>query len=88
MSKIYVKVDATFEIDGSIVPKYMYWQDGRKFEVQKILDVRRAASLKAGGTGLRYTCKIEGYQRYLFLEDCIKANSVFGAKWFVEGKDK
>lgn len=39
------------------------------------MDVRRAASLKAGGTGLRYRCLIGGRERYLFFED---------PRWFVE----
>ena len=39
------------------------------------MDVRRAASLKAGGTGLRYRCLIGGRERNLFYED---------PRWFVE----
>lgn len=46
-------------------------------EVDKVLEVKKAASLKVGGQGMRYTCKVCGKQTYLFLED---------GRWFVEGK--
>lgn len=84
--KIYVSVFALFSEDGSIKPLEVIWEDGRRFEVQKITDVRRAASLKGGGSGIRYTCLIEGKERYLFLED-IMPTTIIGAKWFVEAKD-
>ena len=75
--KIYVKVLAEHLPDGRCRPLSITWADGRIFEVDKILDVCRTASLKAGGWGIRYTCRIRGQERYLFDE---------GSKWFVEGK--
>lgn len=42
-----------------------------------LLDCRRAASLKAGGIGMRYTVRISNRQSYLYYED---------PRWFVEGK--
>lgn len=77
MSKIYVKVNADFGLDGKIVPQSIVWEDGRTFTVDDVIDIRRAASLKAGGQGTRYTCMIAGKERYLFYED---------PSWFVEGK--
>lgn len=77
MSKIYVKVNADFALDGKIVPQSIVWEDGRTFTVDDVTDIRRAASLKAGGQGTRYTCMIVGKERYLFYEDPL---------WFVEGK--
>ena len=76
--KIYVNVVAAFSSDGRIRPMCIVWEDGRKFPIDKVIDIRRAASLKAGGTGLRFTCQIGGGQHYLFYED--------NYKWFVEGK--
>jgi hypothetical protein len=53
---------------------------GRKlYEIDRILDVRPAASLKAGGAGIRYTCRIQGHETYIWLED---------NRWFVEAKGK
>lgn len=77
MKKVYVGVICEYDIDGRITPKEILWPDGRRFEVDKLLDVRKAASLKAGGCGIRFAVRIEGKDKYLFLED---------GRWFVEGK--
>nr|WP_312060025.1 hypothetical protein [Anaerotignum sp.] len=58
-----------------MIPKSLRWDDGTIYEIDKILDERRAASLKAGGQGIRYLCRIYGKERYLFYEK---------PKWFVE----
>ena len=58
--KKYVEVTAKFDVDGTVFPLEIQWEDGAKFEIDRILDIRRAASLKAGGTGIRYTCRIRG----------------------------
>ena len=67
--KQYVSVTAIFDEDGNLLPINIVWEDGRKFPIDKVTDVRYAASLKAGGAGIRYTCQIGGKERYLFLED-------------------
>lgn len=73
--KVYVAVDARFESDGRMLPLSVTWEDGVKYKIDKVLDIRRAASLKAGGTGIRYTIRIRRTETYLFLEE---------NKWFVE----
>ena len=56
----------------------IYWPENRElYEVDKVLDVRPAASLKAGGAGIRYTCRIQGKETFIWLED---------TRWFVEEK--
>ena len=80
MKKVYVDVNADHHsIDGSVVPKIITWEDGQQYEVDRIVDIRKAASLKAGGIGTRYTILILGKQTYIWLEDD-------GIRWFVEGK--
>ena len=74
--RINLQVNADFDLDGNIRPRAIYWEDGRKFEIDRILDVRRAASLKAGGVGIRYTCRIMGKTVMLFNEE--------NNKWFME----
>lgn len=59
-------------------PLILWWDDGRKYEIDRVLDVRRAASLKAGGIGIRYTCRILGKERYLYLDE---------DKWYVNVPD-
>ncbi len=78
MSKIYVDVLAEFTKEGVLNPREIIWEDGRHYEVDKIIDTRPATSLKAGGAGIRYTCKIQGREKYVFYES--------NYKWFVEGK--
>ena len=75
--KVYVEVTAKFDTEGNITPLSVTWEDGMVYEIDRILDRRRAASLKAGGIGMRYTCRISGRQSYLYYED---------PRWFVEGK--
>ena len=75
--RAYVKVVVEFSPEGKIVPLSVEWEDGRKFPVDRLLDVRRAASTKVGGTGMRYTVRIMGHETYLF-ED--------RGRWFVEAK--
>ncbi len=75
--KVYVNVMAEFTRDGRLMPRTIIWEDGKKYEIQRVKDCRRAASLRAGGVGVRYTCVINGQEKYLFYED----NNM----WFVEG---
>ena len=66
MSKIYVNVFAKFSKEGQLLRQSITWEDGRQFEIDRVKDVRRAASLRAGGVGLRYTCQICGQHKYLY----------------------
>lgn len=79
-SKVYVKVTADFLPDKTILPRQIVWEDGRVYTVDRVRDIRPAASLKVGGAGLRYLCVIGGRETYLFLED--------GSAWFVEKKER
>ena len=54
-SKVYVDVTAEFSKEGVLTPKSFRWTDGSVYEIQRVKDIRRAASLKAGGVGMRYT---------------------------------
>lgn len=72
--KNYVRVIASFDTEGSVIPLKMEWRD-RWLEVDRVTDVRPAASLKSGGAGIRYTCSVLGKGTYLFREE---------DKWFFE----
>ncbi len=76
--KVFVEVTAKFDVTGKITPLSLLWEDGTVYEIDRILDVRRSASLKVGGMGIRYTVRILGKQSYLYYEE---------PRWFVEGKD-
>jgi len=82
--KVYIDVLAVFTPDGKIVPVMFRWTDGRKYHIDKVLDIRPAPSLKVGGQGDRYTVRILGQERYMFLEHDpdLTSNRL---RWFVEG---
>ena len=73
--KKYVEVVARHASDGGVMPLRIVWDDGTTYEIDRVLDRRRAASLKVGGTGIRYLIRIGNKETYLFYEDPL---------WFVE----
>ena len=73
--KIDLKVNAQFDLDGSIRPIYIVWEDGRVFEVDWILDAQMAPAMVAGGLGMRYICRIRGRTVKLFNDE---------GHWFME----
>lgn len=81
MGKKFIEVAAHFDLQGKILPVMFWWENGKSYSIDKVLDVRRAASLKAGGLGVRYTCRILGKERCLYYDN-------FDQKWFVEVPDE
>ena len=65
MTKIKLDIIVRHTPEGKAIPKIILWEDGRKFSIDKILDIRRAAALKCGGTGIRYICKICGTSLFI-----------------------
>ena len=78
MKKVFVEVVVKHAKDGKKTPLYITWEDGRRYIIDKVIDIRQAASLKAGGRGTRYKCRIYGKETFLWQED--------DGKWFVEAK--
>ena len=76
--RAYVKVVAEFSPEGAVKPLSVEWEDGRRFDVDRVLDVRRAVATKAGGQVMRYTVRIGGHETYLFEDD---------GRWFVEARE-
>lgn len=77
MDKIYLEVLVRFDLEGVMWPLKIKWEDDTVYVVDKVLSHERRAAFKAGGQGMRYTCKIMGKTAYLFFEE---------GKWFMEGK--
>ena len=48
-----------------------------KYKINKVIDQRRAAATKVGGSGIRYTIIVSGHQTFLFEDE---------GKWFVESR--
>ncbi len=77
MAKTFVEVVVRYDLDGNYKPVAFIAQSGKTYEVE-CKEVTRAASLKSGGQGMRYKCKIKDTQTfvYLFIE--------YDNRWFVE----
>ena len=82
--KVYVGVKADFRPDGVMLPRIITWEDGEKYEIDRILDIRQAAAMKAGGQGDRYTIVVKGRQSYLFFERSTNLTGNNIGRWFVE----
>jgi len=79
--KVYVDVNENRHKDGRLVPLSFGWENGNRYKIDKVLDIRPAVSLKAGGVGIRYTVRVGGHETYLYLEE-----GKAGDKWFMERK--
>ena len=76
--KVYVEVYARFTIDGHLQPVAFTWEDGTRYDIDKVTDCQRCASRKAGGAGIRYTCLVGGRECHLYYEENLQ--------WFMERK--
>ncbi len=84
--KVYVDVDVSIRQDGYMTPKSLVWEDGTRYFIDKVTDIRQAAAMKAGGQGDRYTIIIDGKQSYLFFERSANLSGNVIGRWFVERK--
>ena len=79
--KVYVEVNEDRLKDGKVIPLSFIWEDGSRYEIDRIIEIRPAASLKAGGAGLRYTVRVRHKETFMFLEEDDGVS-----KWFMERK--
>lgn len=75
--KTYVAVTVFYDPEGTILPLSIHWRDGHIYTIDKVLEIRAAASLKSGGCGTRFSCRIQNTTTHLFFER---------GRWFVEEK--
>ena len=75
--KRYVMVVSRTDEVGRVLPQRIIWGDGASYEIDRILNVERRASLKTGGNGLRFHVAIGRVDTYLYYEN---------PRWFVEAK--
>ena len=73
----YVAVRAVTDVDGTVIPKCILWDDGRRFPIERVLEARPARSTKAGGPGTRYLIRVGKRTTYLYFD---------GTRWYVEPK--
>lgn len=83
-AKVYVNVCTVFDRDGRMYPQYLEWEDGTKYIIDRVLDIKPAPAMKAGGYGDRYTIRVNGQESYLFFEHSAFTDAAAPGRWFVE----
>ena len=82
--KVYVDVTARFNSEGVLIPLSLTWEDGEKYEIDRVSNICQAAAMKAGGQGDRYTIWVRNRQSYLFFERSTNLTGNNIGRWFVE----
>jgi hypothetical protein len=72
--KRYVDVLTLINKEGEMVPLIIVWDDGVKYKIDKVMEIKKAVST-VGGSGILYKCRIQGQERSLFFEK---------NRWFIE----
>lgn len=76
--KVYVAVVLRVDEDGRMKPLAIEWEDGRRYEITKVVDKCSAPPRHVGSMPtVRYTVDIAGNRRELYHETAYN-------KWFVE----
>lgn len=39
--KVYVEVEAQFDTEGNVLPLSIRWEDGTRYFVERVVDIRR-----------------------------------------------
>ncbi|GHU79713.1 hypothetical protein AGMMS49992_32000 [Clostridia bacterium] len=82
--KVYVPVTADFDESGRVTPRSFRWEDGRIYEVDKVLGVHAAYAQKSGSQGDRYTVRIHNQTRFLYFEHNPQFGQTITGRWFIE----
>lgn len=85
-AKVYVQVMVAFTEDGQMRPRMLVWEDGHKYRIDRVVDVKQAAAMRCGGQGDRYTVVIDGKQTYIYFERSADLTGDHLGRWFVERK--
>lgn len=83
-NKVYVEVQVRFTEEGLMCPREILWEDGEKYEIDRVTDVKQAAAMRCGGQGDRYTILVNGKMRYLYFERNASLTGNNIGRWFVE----
>ena len=51
--KKYVEVTVAFDESGRMLPRAIKWDDELTYEIDRVLDIKQAASMRCGGQGDR-----------------------------------
>lgn len=73
MKKMFVCVLAETYVDGSVYPKKIIWEDGRTWDITRVIHVSEPAENEY--EGIRYLVKIGSAEKYIYR---------IGTQWYVE----
>ncbi len=76
MVRKYIDVICLNDKGGNLKPLYIIWDDYKRIPILRVKEIKPKASLKAGGSGLRYTC--------IFKTNKIRHLYYDRGKWYVE----
>ena len=82
--KVYVNARVDFNSDGRMMPRRITWENGEKYTVDRVVDIKPAPALRSGGQGDRYTIIVNGIQSYIWFERSADITGANLGKWFVE----
>ena len=66
--KVFVDVNVAFRSYGVTLPKEIIWEDGTRYENDRVKQIDQAAARRAGGQGDRYMIVVNGQETVLFFE--------------------
>ena len=75
--KIYVETLVRFPAEGGMRPVAVIWENGSRFEIDRIKFIDRAPARVSAVMPMRYTCVMGGREKYLYFEE-------EGLRWLVE----
>ena len=79
VSRIYVDMLVEHKASGDILPKALIWRDGRRFEIDEILNFYFISPAGTQGMHKCYLCRIKGQEREIYEDK---------GRWFVERRPK
>jgi hypothetical protein len=85
VERVYVKVSAVIDADGSLHPCSITWTDGRVFRISEVKGRHDVGVLLSGRVySWYYTVVINGLEKKLFCEKADRRESLCVARWYVE----
>lgn len=82
-----VTVNLDWSLEGDMIPRQIYWADGRVFDLA-VADVCHRPAEKVGNCGVRYTVKVYHEGRYLRTTFLFFEDGATPELWFVEERVK
>lgn len=82
--KVYVPVCAEFDAEGRMLPRSITWEDGIRYDIDRVKSIRPGFAAKAGGQGDKYTIQVNGRETYVFFERSTSVSGNVIGRWFVE----